>query len=370
MNKKQTAAFMVFALAVTSLLLFFSPFQEQREASANEISQTGIISGVENSLNVRSGANASSEVRGWLPNGSTIEIEDIVGDWALIYFNDTYGYVSMNYVDLNEPSAGSGDRTGQYQGTVTGVNNSLNVRSGANASSEIRGSLPNGTTVEVEDTVGYWALIYFNDTYGYVSLNYLSVVEGSTPAPVTPPAGGGNPLAGETIAIDPGHGGSDPGAVANGLQEKDVVLDIGQRVQQKLNAAGSDVVMTRTSDVYVGLEERARIANAASASSFVSIHANAANGAASGTETFYYTGSQDGAELAGLIQEEMIKALGTADRGSKDANYSVIRNTSMPAVLAEVAFMDEPSDAEKLRSSAFREAAANAIVRGLERYYS
>ncbi|RKD75265.1 N-acetylmuramoyl-L-alanine amidase [Sinobaca qinghaiensis] len=365
MYKKQTAVIMVFALAVTSLLFFFSPFQEHKEASAEETSRTGIVSGVESSLNVRSGANASSEIRGGLPNGSTIEIEDIVGNWALIYFNDTYGYVSMNYVDLNKPSAGSSGRTGEYQGTVTGVNTSLNVRSGANASSEIRGSLPNGTTVEVESTVGNWALIYFNDTYGYVSLSYLSVVEGSSPSPVA-----GSPLTGETIAIDPGHGGSDPGAVGNGLQEKDVVLDIGRRVEQKLNAAGSNVVMTRSNDVYVGLERRAQIANSANADSFVSIHANAFNGAASGSETFYYSGSRDGAELAGLIQEEMVKALGTADRGSRDGNFSVIRNTSMPAVLAETAFIDEPSDAAKLRSSAFREAAASAIVRGLERYYN
>lgn len=367
MNKKKIPLVLLLAAFLVGLFFLAPMGQAQAQTAGEETVQTGTISGVEHSVTVRAGANSASDVKGWLPNGAAVEIDEIIGEWALIFFNDTYGYVSLEYVNVDE-SAGTDERVGDYQGTVTGVTDRLNVRSGADASSSIRGSLPNGTTVEVEDTVGNWALIYFDGTYGYVSLNYLSLGDGTPPAPSPPESS--RPLADQTIAIDPGHGGEDQGGSGSGILEKDVTLDIGQRVQQKLDAAGADVVMTRETDVFIPLEERASLANAADASSFVSIHTNAFNGSASGTEHFYYAGSQEGAALASMIQEEMVKALGTTDRGMDEADFSVLRNTDMPAVLAEVAFIDESSDAEKLRSSAFKEAAADAVVRGLERYYN
>ncbi|WP_100400316.1 N-acetylmuramoyl-L-alanine amidase [Bacillus sp. FJAT-44742] len=324
---------------------------ETSPSSPGEITQTGIITGVQSSLNVRSQPSTSSSILGGLPNGTEIDIYEEDGSWAKIDFGGDVGYVSMTYVSISEP-------TYEATGTVSGVQNSLNVRSQPSGSSSIIGGLSNGTSLDIYEIDGNWAKIDYNGDIGYVSMTYVSL---NTSSEV---------LHGQTIAIDPGHGGRDPGAEANGLQEKEIALDVGLRVQEKLESAGANVIMTRTTDVYVSLQDRATIANNADASSFVSIHTNAFNSEAQGTETYHYPGSEDGERLAEAIQEEMLAALETNDRGVKDARFSVLRNTTMPAALAELAFTDHPDDAEKLRSNTYRERAADAIVRGLERFYS
>ncbi|MFC5711385.1 N-acetylmuramoyl-L-alanine amidase [Thalassorhabdus alkalitolerans] len=244
-------------------------------------------------------------------------------------------------------------------GTVTGVQNGLNVRAQPNSGSTIIGGLSNGTQVTIHSIDEHnWAQIDYNGGVGYISMTYVTL--NNAPSAVQ----------GKTIAIDPGHGGSDPGAEAFGLQEKEIALDVGLRVEEKLRNAGAEVVMTRTADTYVGLSERAQIANQADADSFVSIHANAFDGSAEGSETYHHPVSNEGKELAESIQEELIRELGTTDRGVHDAHFAVLNETAMPATLVEIAFVDNASDAEQLKTNEFREKAANAIVQGIENYYS
>ncbi|MDQ0208479.1 N-acetylmuramoyl-L-alanine amidase [Alkalicoccobacillus murimartini] len=245
-------------------------------------------------------------------------------------------------------------------GTVD-VSGSLNVRSDTSESSAIIGSLSSGTELTFEDQGNGWASIDYNGQTGYVSIQYIST-SGDTPNTTS--------VSGQTIVIDPGHGGSDPGAVANGLQEKDVVLDVGQRAADKLSASGANVIMTRSTDEFIQLEERAAIANRANASIFISIHANAAAAtSASGTESYHFPTSTNGRSLATSIQTELINELGTRDRGVKDANFSVLRNTAMPATLLELGFITNSDEAERMKSSSFRESAANAIHDGVQSYY-
>lgn len=147
-------------------------------------------------------------------------------------------------------------------------------------------------------------------------------------------------LAQPLVVIDAGHGGTDPGASACSLEEASVVLDVAQRLQVLLEAAGVRIAMTRTDDTFVGLSERAAYANARGADAFVSVHSNANAGApATGTETFIYPGA--GARTRALgqgIQDAMIAAWMLRDRGLKDGNFAVLRETSMPAALGELAF--------------------------------
>ncbi|MEH7384312.1 cell wall-binding repeat-containing protein [Bacillus sp. JJ1521] len=179
-------------------------------------------------------------------------------------------------------------------------------------------------------------------------------------------------LAGLTIVVDAGHGGSDPGAIGHGLNEKDVVLDIAKRVQSKLEPIGANVVMTRESNVYVTLDQRVEIANSIGANAFISIHNNAAtNQSANGTETFWNDkyASAESKELATEIQKELIRQLGTRDRGVKEASFKVIRESTMASILVEVAFISNQNEAVKLGSPEFREKAANAIYQGVLNYY-
>ena len=177
-------------------------------------------------------------------------------------------------------------------------------------------------------------------------------------------------LTGKKICIDPGHGGSDPGAVGNGLYEDNINLDIGLRARNLMQADAATVVMTRTTDVYVSLQGRCDIANNAGANRFECTHCNAFDGTAYGTETFCYSGgSADSYSLRNRINPEMVSHMGTYNRGLKTADFYVLIHTNMPAILCEVAFIDNAGDAAKLGSATYRQEAARAYLHGTQSHY-
>ena len=180
---------------------------------------------------------------------------------------------------------------------------------------------------------------------------------------------------GKLVCLDPGHGGSDPGAVGpTGLREKDVNLAIAQQTAALLRAAGMEVMMTREGDYYVDLSTRAVMANDHGAAIFVSIHANAAlnNPAANGTSTYTYDGWQkeERAYLSALLQAELVNALGLRNIGIFREDFAVLRNTQMPAALVEVAFISNPAEEQRLAGSDFQERVANALVQAITRYFT
>lgn len=154
------------------------------------------------------------------------------------------------------------------------------------------------------------------------------------------------------VFLDAGHGGKDPGALGNNMQEKDINLSVTLKIGDILKNHGINVGYSRTTDVFLELAERATEANNFGADVFVSIHCNAFNNAtAQGVETFSYPGSTNGAKLAKSIQDSIIASkLYTKDRGTKTANFAVLRLTKMPAALVELAFITNTQDAEILRN--------------------
>jgi N-acetylmuramoyl-L-alanine amidase len=183
---------------------------------------------------------------------------------------------------------------------------------------------------------------------------------------------------GDLICIDPGHGGSDPGAVGvNNLVEKNINLQISRKLDKFLfrdtvHLPGGGiwrVIHTRDSDVYVSLSNRVSYANNMGAEYFVSIHANASsNPAANGTESYCYAqGSTASFDLRDLMQEEMIAAWGLTDRGCKTASFYVLVNTSMPAVLLETGFVTSAIDAVKLGNQTARIVMGRHLLYGLQR---
>lgn len=181
---------------------------------------------------------------------------------------------------------------------------------------------------------------------------------------------------GKVIVIDAGHGGTDPGAVGNGLLEKEITLDIALRTKQLLEETGFTVIMTRESDVYPSLKQRTDLANNANADIFVSIHVNAGGG--TGIETWWHDKAPEPQKrqlLATYIQNELIAATGARNRGVKSptrdkGNFHVTRETKMPSALVEVGFIDNASDAAKLSESSYRQQIATGIVQGIIRYFS
>ena len=183
------------------------------------------------------------------------------------------------------------------------------------------------------------------------------------------------------ITIDPGHGGSDSGAVGpNGYTEKEGTFAISQKVASILNQSGAKVVMTRDSDVDVygpnasarnELQARVDVGNNANSDIFVSIHCNAfVNPAANGTQTFYYGSSYQGQRLAQSIQEKMIEANGLRDRGISTCNFYVVKHSYMPAVLIETAFITNYDEEALLSDDEWQTTMAKAIAEGINEYFS
>ncbi|PDM39309.1 MULTISPECIES: N-acetylmuramoyl-L-alanine amidase [unclassified Geobacillus] len=174
------------------------------------------------------------------------------------------------------------------------------------------------------------------------------------------------------IFIDPGHGGKDTGALGNGLQEKDITLSIALEMRRILQNEYKNVSvqLSRTSDTAVPLSERAAKANRWGADVYVSIHVNAGGG--TGYEDYIYEGLSDHsttARIRDIIHEEVIRATGFHDRGKKKADFYVLRETVMPAVLTENGFVDRKEDAEKLKDPAFLQKIARGHVNGLEKAF-
>ena len=194
----------------------------------------------------------------------------------------------------------------------------------------------------------------------------------SLPAPPAPPP---SPVAGRVVAVDPGHGGADGGVSHGGLVEKEINLDVGLRLRERLEAAGARVVMTRETDdvaftgVRGSLDERLRRALQGEAQLFVSIHANSyPDPGQFGAQTFYHPSSREGRRLALLIQEELVRLQPENYREALAADYYVLRLCHCPGALVEVGFLSNPDDRRRLSDPAWRQALAEAVARGLERY--
>lgn len=178
-------------------------------------------------------------------------------------------------------------------------------------------------------------------------------------------------LAQPLVVVDPGHGARDPGAVGCGLEEDNVVLDVGRRTGELLEAAGLRVALTRDREVFVELRARAAFANDRGARAFVSVHANAnAGNPASGTETWIANGAgANTVRLAEGLQRELVATWGLRDRGVKRNNFTVLTATNMPAALTELGFINHcQTDAVLLGSAAERQRIAAAQARAVADY--
>ena len=180
------------------------------------------------------------------------------------------------------------------------------------------------------------------------------------------------------ICIDAGHGGNDSGALGNGLQEKDVTLDVALRLADLLETDNGDVsgggrwdvLLTRIDDSDVSLVERVTMANAFGAESFLSIHANAfVDPVANGTETYAWAEGSVAAEQRDRVHERMLQAWGLTDRGTKTASFYVLLNTTMPASLSEMGFITNPGDAALLGDLDARDSMALAHLFALQEHY-
>ncbi len=194
------------------------------------------------------------------------------------------------------------------------------------------------------------------------------------------------------VVLDPGHGGDDSGAMCGAIMEKDLALDVARRTELLLRTAGYRTVLTRDSDRYLSLAERAEIANEEENSLFVSIHFNdGERAAASGVETYFAARQRtttpglmgwlsffqpakttpllaQSESLARFLQAALVEHTQAVNRGTKTAQFYVIRNVRHPAALVEGGFITNPEDVTKLTTEKYRQQIASAISEGIRRY--
>jgi len=172
------------------------------------------------------------------------------------------------------------------------------------------------------------------------------------------------------IGIDPGHGGTDPGAVAaNGLQEKDVTLPVGLKLKELLQNTDTNVVISRTEDVDVSLAERVNLFNQEKVDLIISVHINSSeNPAARYISTFILGPGGQAEKVAHSIQKEIVRVTGWPDGGIRTANFYLLRKTDAPAVLLEIGFISNPATAILLAQQSIQHSLTRAIFRGLATY--
>ncbi len=181
-----------------------------------------------------------------------------------------------------------------------------------------------------------------------------------------------------TIALDPGHGGLDSGAINTplGLQEKTVALDIAHRVRGILEKQGYRVAMSRTGDERLRPTQRIEWLQGVEADLLISIHCDSIDGRAdwNGVTTYFRAGSEEGRDLAAAIQETLVQATGTPDRGVRrdttryESGFYLLQNARQPAVLVETGYISNPEMARKFNDPGFRQQIARGIAAGLGAY--
>ena len=192
-------------------------------------------------------------------------------------------------------------------------------------------------------------------------------------------------IAGQVIAVDAGHGGIDPGASRDGLEEKDITLAISKKLLRYLNQAGAQAVNLRTGDDDLcgnnfkgkirerkrrDLALRVEKAKNAQADLYISIHTNAdLSPRWSGAQTFYKAGQEESKRTAIAIQDELIRILGNNNREAKTGSYYILNKATMPIVIVEVGFLSNPREAQLMVSDEYQDKIAYAIFSGIIKSY-
>ncbi len=322
-------------------------------------------------LNFRIGPGARYWSQERLSRGSELTVLAGENGWLLTRKpGGTTGWVAGSHTS-NPAAVGSLSLQGSR--TVWTSIAGLNIRSGPGTAFSGFDRLPPGTELRVLTEAQGWLLVRLSyGSTGWVWGGFTGSERVELPSRG---AETGNLLRGRVIAVDAGHGGSNPGAVGvTGLREKVVVLKTSEMLARYLRAQGARVVMTRSGDYDVSLAQRVNITHNQGAHIFISIHANwHPNPAISGTETYYYNAGNNAwssRRLATLVQQEMVRDSGLRNIGVKHGNFHVIRNTRVPAVLAEIGFLSNYYDESLMKKDSFLDGQARAMSRAIIAYFN
>lgn len=348
--------------------------------------------------NIRTGPGTSFPILSTVKNGTVLNAVSSSGGWYQVLLADnSKGWISGTLVrptdgkdedkdegdDEDKPSEDD-DGPGINGNSVIIVSDeSVNVRQSASADSAKVATVYKGQEFVALGQQGDWYKIRTSDgQVGWVA-GWLAAYK-VAPSSGLPSRGDSDALRGKIIVIDPGHGSlqkggwSDPGAVSpSGHYERDIVSRIATTAGKVLSDQGATVIYTRTSSkTSITLSGRAQVANDFGADVFVAIHCNSSEtSSTSGTSTYYWAPGdmdmwqqQSRQRLATLVQQELVEALGRRNIGIIQERFLVLRETVVPSILVETAFLSNPEEEQLLLNYNFQEKAGKAIARGIIEY--
>ncbi|QGH32847.1 SH3 domain-containing protein [Gracilibacillus salitolerans] len=323
-------------------------------------------------LNVRSEPSSDSEIVAQFVQGNELMAFQEKYGWIQTYYDGEEVWVAKHHL-VQKDSLSTENSTTETSSTpnmVTINSESIFVRSGPGTNYDAVSSALSGDSFDVIDRSGDWYQIMINSSETGWIASWLTeqATQPSQNNNNTVPSNSMN-LEGYNIVVDPGHGGTDPGAIGlNGIQEKDVIQPTSSKVIDHLRDAGANVIVTRSGDYFVFLDDRARISNSYYTDAFISLHYDASlNLSASGVTTYFAESGDKG--LGESIQSSIISQVNLHDRGVRQANYKVLVNTSAPSVLLELGFISNPHDLSVVQSESYQNEVAQGITNGLINYF-
>lgn len=323
-------------------------------------------------LHVRSHPSLSANIIGKLHTGDQVTVTGESNDWANITYNNQSGWISKQFIRF--AGAGNTNKNGSPGGFAYITTDKTNLRADADTSAPVITKGSPGERYPIIGQDGDWYKITLaSGREAYVASWVVSPNKTSAPSKTESDVKSVNKtpgLSGKTIILDAGHGGYDPGAATHsGIPEKELTMKTAQRLQQKLSAAGANVILTRAEDRYVTLDSRASASNNHQADAFISLHYDSSTDAgASGVTAYYHHGNQHG--LASTVNQVMNSSLSLNNRGTRFGDYHVIRENSRPATLLELGYLSNPYEGQYVTTDSYQEVVSNSIYDGLQSYFN
>lgn len=323
-----------------------------------------------------------ANVLGSVEKNSKYQILYQADGWVQLQLDGQTGWVDQSDIDITpgtlayqptsdyteEDESNFDNFLSDYDYTVTSIADGANIRDAANTDSNIIDHAEiNEQFAYLGQENEYYHIRTVDGTEGYI-VNWLSESDSTAMAETAEAAEPSTTLSGRTVVLDPGHGGTDPGAVTEGLYEKEVTLETALAVKERLEAAGVNVILTRDSDTDVPLDDIAYTANQAEADLLISFHYDATEGvSATGTTVYYY--GDDSIPVAEDVQAQLMEQLPLDSNGIKFGDFQVIRERSGEGLLLELGYMSNPNDVATFSEDEYWDQVANAIYNGLVVHY-
>lgn len=315
-------------------------------------------------------ADASSAVLGTVSQSQKVSIMYQESDWTQILYKGTAGWVKSDFIQGTQETSGQSDNNSSSDSnsvkTVTVTQPSTKLRIEPNSSGRIIKSVNVGKTFDYLGKNGKWYKVRDKDgSVGYVA-SWVVTVSG-TKDPIKSAA---TNISEATIVIDPGHGGSDTGAISKKkTYEKNFTLEYAQAIKQQLEKTGARVILTRDSDKSSSLGARARLSSKIEADAFISLHFDSTSSETSGSgiTTYYYQQNKDG-KLATDINNQL-KSIKINNRGTQQKDLYVLHYNSQPSILLELGYINSKSDYKHISSEKYKQQVANAVTAGLKNYF-